>query len=373
MNNRKRRGAISVLTAVMLVVMMAFMAFSIDLGYLHVTRSQLQRAADAGAMAAAWQLVDEEALTGGDEGTAAAAREAAEEFVANNEVLGDAPALGEEDVEVGYLTDFSDATQAIQTNGLYASNAVRVTVRRDEEQNDAVPLFFARVLGLDSTALHAEATAAIITSIGGFQAPSDGGNLGILPFALDQTTWNAMIAGGGTDNWTWNEANETITAGADGIREVNLYPQGTGSPGNRGTVDIGSSNNSTADIARQIVDGVSPDDLEYHDGELKFDSNGELALNGDTGISAGVKDELTSIKGEPRVIPIFTQVVGPGNNANYTIVKFVGIRILDVKLTGSMSSKRLTVQPANVVLRGAIPAPTAQTSQFVYSPVWLVR
>jgi hypothetical protein len=347
MNARKRRGAITVLTVVMLVVMMAFVAFSVDLGYLYVARSQLQRSADAGAMAAA--------------------------CVALNRVLGDPPALAESDVEVGYLTDFSDPTQTIQSNGLFASNAVRVRVRRDEEQNNAVPLFFARALKLESASLQAEATAAIITSIGGFQAPSDGGNIGILPFALDQDTWNAMLAGGGTDNWTWNAATGEVTAGADGIREVNLYPQGTGSPGNRGTVDIGSSNNSTADIARQILEGVSPDDLNHHGGELKFDESGELDLNGDTGISAGVKDELAAIKGQPRIIPIFTSVVGPGNNANYTIIKFVGVRVLDVKLTGSMSSKRLTIQPANVVARGAIPAPSAQTSQFVYSPVWLVR
>src|SRR4029453_10300558 len=120
------------------------------------------------------------------------------------------------------------------------------------------------------------------------------------------------------------------------------------------TVDIGSSNNSTSDINRQILDGVSPEDLAYHGGKLELDSNGELNLNGDTGISAGVKDELASIKGKPRIIPIFREVHGPGNNADYTIVAFVGIRIVDVKLTGSMSSKRLLVQPALMITRGAI-------------------
>src|SRR5690606_12049527 len=122
------------------------------------------------------------------------------------------------------------------------------------------------------------------------------------------------------DDWTWNAANETISAGSDGVLEVNLFPQGTGSPGNRGTVDIGSSNNSTADIARQIVHGISAQDLAHHGGRLEFDEDGELELNGDTGISAGVKDELASIRGEPRLIPIFSKVVGPGNNAQYTIV-----------------------------------------------------
>jgi hypothetical protein len=176
----------------------------------------------------------------------------------------------------------------------------------------------------------------------------------------------------GTDSWCYNPETKTVTAGADGVKEVNLFPQGTGSPGNRGTVDIGSSNNSTADLARQIVSGISPADLAHLGGSIQF-TNGELHLNGDTGISAGVKDELASIIGKPRIIPIFSSVTGNGNNADYTIVKFVGVRILDVKLTGSMSSKRLTIQPCNVVMKGGIYQQGASHSQYVHSPVWLVR
>lgn len=181
------------------------------------------------------------------------------------------------------------------------------------------------------------------------------------------------MSGSGSDGWRWNASNSTVTSGTDGIREVNLYPQGTGSPGNRGTVDIGSSNNSTNDIARQIVDGISGSDLSYFpSGELKFNSQGKLYLNGDTGISAGVKDELASIIGQPRIIPIFETVSGPGNNAEYTIVKFAGVRIMEVVLTGSMSKKRVIIQPCAVNVKGGI-ASTAGRSNFMYSPVWLVR
>jgi len=47
-----------------------------------------------------------------------------------------------------------------------------------------------------------------------------------------------------------------------------------------------------------------------------------------------VKDELASIVGKPRIIPIFDSVSGPGNNASYEIVAFAVVRIMDVKLTG---------------------------------------
>ena len=110
--------------------------------------------------------------------------------------------------------------------------------------------------------------------IGGFRIPSDGGNLGILPFALDEDTWNDLIAGNADDDWHWDEETETISSGSDNVLEVNLYPQGTGSPGNRGTVDVGSSNNSTNDIARQILHGASPEDLEHIGGKIELDENG---------------------------------------------------------------------------------------------------
>lgn len=219
----------------------------------------------------------------------------------------------------------------------------------------------------------ARVRAAFINNFAGFKTPSDGSNLQILPFALDENTWNSLASGNGGDNWKWNASTERVVAGCDGVREVNLYPQGTGSPGNRGTVDIGGSNNSTSDLARQIVHGISAQDMEDLGGDLEFNAQGTLTLNGDTGISAGVKDELASIIGEKRIIPLFSSVNGPGNNAQYTITKFVGVRILEVKLTGAMSGKRLMVQPANIAIKGGIPADGPQKTVGVYSPVRLVN
>jgi len=256
-------------------------------------------------------------------------------------------------------------------------NAVQISVRRDGSQNGPVSLFFARVLGINTFTGQAQATAMFLNNFGGFTTPPDGGNLQMLPFALDQETWNDLLDGNAPDDWTWNPPSGDepgyVSAGPDGILEVNLFPQGTGSPGNRGTVDIGSNNNSTNDIARQILHGISEQDLAYHGGSLQFDENGELGLNGDTGISAGMKDELATIKGQPRIIPIFSQVQGNGNNAYYTIVRFAGVRIMDVKLTGQMSSKRVIIQPAMIEVTGGVPAAGDPTSDFVHSPVWLVR
>ena len=378
-SRRDRRGNVLVLTAFMLIGMVGFMAFAIDLGYLATARSELQKSADAAAIAAAWDLIE----NGGTVNLAdniTAARNSAVQYASLNRVCskspyvdGNAGNVESGDVVVGYLSNPADPACQMTFNDPNSYNAVRVRVSKTAGQNGEVRFFFAPALGIASKGAEAEATAAVISNFKGFRSPGGTGNLDILPFALDKDTWDAMIAGGGNDNWSYNSSTGQVRGGCDGVREVNLYPQGTGSPGNRGTVDIGGANNSTSDLSRQITSGISPQDLKDLGKDLVFDSSGKLSLNGDTGISAGVKDDLASIIGETRVIPLFETVSGNGNNAQYTIVRWVGVRVLDVGLTGKMSNKRVIVQPANVVIRGGIPAEGTQKSEYVYSPAWLVR
>ena len=72
---------------------------------------------------------------------------------------------------------------------------------------------------------------------------------------------------------------------------------------------------------------------------------------------AAIKDELESIIGLPRAIPLFSEVTGNGNNAMFTVVGFAGIRIMEVKMTGAMSKKRVIIQPAFVVDDAGITGP----------------
>ncbi len=384
--HQRRSGSILVLSVFVMFLAIAVLAFAVDLGHLQVARTQLQRSADSAALAAAWELIDPQAPSGWDDPYSAdyRARQVAGNFSMANLVSGDAPALDYwNDVQVGYLAN-SQAEMTFVDPTQY--NAVRVMVRRTHDQNGEVPLFFARVLGLNSAASSAEAIAMFFDNVRGFTNPTPGTNLGILPFAFHEDKWNQLMAEvraqSGTDNWTYDPGDPSldppvppgVTAGWDGVPEVNLYPQDQNTPGNTGTVDVGSANNSTAAISRQITDGVTSDDLSYHGGSLELGEDGTLLLNGDTGISAGVKDELVSIIGEPRVLPIYSTVVNPGNNAQYTIVGFVGVRIMEVDLTGSMSTKRVIIQPANISMPGAIPdTGNTQRSEFVFSPVYLVR
>lgn len=378
-----RRGTITVLAAMLSIVLIGMVAFSVDIGFVLTAKEELQRSADASALAACWEYGQKLAKGNTSTDSAASARTTAASYAALNHVTGSAMSVDanssndpDGDIVFGYISDFKNSQSAFQTDSSNGFNAVRVRLHKDSSVNGEVPYFFARIFGLDGQVLHTEAIAGIVRDVRGFKVPADGDNVDLLPYALDLDTWNNLITGNSSDNYRWNATTKQVESGSDGWVEVNLFPQGTGSPGNRGTVDVGGSNNSTADIARQILHGISPEDFQALADQgrtLEFDADGKLYLNGDTGISAGVKDELDAIKGQPRVIPIFESVTGNGNNAEYKIVKWQGIRIMAVKLTGSMSQKHVTIQVAPVLTKGIVPSTTSGTSQYVYSPVVLVR
>jgi Flp pilus assembly protein TadG len=380
-SHNNRRGAVAVLACFLMIALVAMLAFAVDLGYLANSQTELQRSADAAALAACYELVYQ-----GTPGTPVNLSTnvqnvptVAGQYAGLNHVCGSAPGLAGGDVVVGYMANPTQSNGTIDPAANQNTfNAVQVTVRRSSSENGKVPTFFGRVLGVQGESTSATATAALINNFGGFQAPSTNGgtgNLMILPYALDQVTWNALQTGNTsvtTDVWNYNASGQVVS-GSDGILEVNLFPQGTGSPGNRGTVYIGNAQ-GTSDLVQQILYGISPSDLAVYGGQLKFDSSGNLYLSAKPGISAGTKSALASIIVQTRMIPIFTSVTGNGANANYDIVAFVGVRVMDVNLTGSMSSKHLTVQPALVHTRGGIPSTSStQQSYGTYSPVWLVK
>ncbi|MFO0921752.1 MAG: TadG family pilus assembly protein [Pirellulales bacterium] len=375
-NHKRRRGVAIVLALFLMTVLIGMLAFSVDIGYLAASKSELRRTADSAALAGAWQVLDS-SIQGQNEGVMTSAVVTTTSQAATlNRVCNASPTLStSQDISVGYLPSL-EAGSSLTTNPNNPYRAVKVVIRRTEQSNGKVPYFFARIFGKNGHELTAEATAATATQVRGFNSPSGGcgDTLDILPFALDETTWNDLMNGGGTDSYRVNSATGSVVSGTDGIKEVNLYPQGTGSPGNRGTVDIGGANNSTADIARQIVHGISAEDLVDLGKPLLLDALGEMTLNGDTGISAGVKDELTSIIGQVRIIPVFSTVSMNGNNAMYKIKKWVGVRIMAVRLTGPMKSKHVMVQPAPVIIRNVVPGDASRSwSSHVYSPVVLVH
>jgi len=87
---------------------------------------------------------------------------------------------------------------------------------------------------------------------------------------------------------------------------------------------------------------------------VRLGADGTLLLAGDTGLSATIKDDLAFIQGRPRIIPLFNKVINPGANAQFTIIGFAGIRVMNVRLTGAETKKEVVIQPAFCVDDSAI-------------------
>ena len=355
-----RRGTVIVLAAAMLIVVFGIAAFTVEFGFLNVTKGQIQNAADSGAHAAMQELI-----SGIGPGATVSSQVAAQNAGGKAQTMvqtfrsGDVASTQlsvQRDVRFGRRSWNPTTNLWVKEWGVTPYNMVEVSVRRTEAAGAPLGTIFSNLLGFKSFDVEAKSVASVAPATG-FQLPTGAAStVDLLPIALDLTTWNNLLqqisnstSYGFQDQHRYNPAFGTVTSGTDTLPEVNIYPDANSSlpPGNRGTVDIGAAGNSTNDLKRQIQYGVNASDLSYFpNGELKFNSQGILYLNGDTGISAGIESSLQSIIGQVRAIPIFISVSGPGNNAEYTIVKFVGVRVMAVKLTGGPTQRYVRIQPA---------------------------
>ena len=156
---RGHRGAVAVQAVICMVTLMGFMALTVDVGHMYGVRAELQRTADAAALAAAAAL--------GEWGTAdpkQAAGTAAQAFANANTVMGEGVTLDSSDLEFGsaYIDDETGKYVFTPDPGELYPNAVRVRVRRTEgSPSGPVSLYFANVFGVSSANLSAQATAVL--------------------------------------------------------------------------------------------------------------------------------------------------------------------------------------------------------------------
>ena len=160
----------------------------------------------------------------------------------------------------------------------------------------------------------------------------------IIPLAVDLDEWNAADPG------------DDFVMYADGRFEDGY---GNTRPGNWGSVDIGASGNSNADLKDQIVDGLRQSDLDSlasdigPDGYPRIPDNTELPVpmwaQGDTGLSAGMKGALAEVVGIPKLVPIVDVLAGQnGNNAEFHFVKWGYVMVTEYNFSGS--DKYVTVE-----------------------------
>ena len=211
------RGAVAVMIAITLPVLLGFAALSIDIGQALVARNELQDVADAGALAGARRLgTIYQGLTPAQQVSYTMTDPVpiysdVQNVAAQNYGAGRSITVNVGDIQIGQWNSTSNTFTAITAN----PDAVRVTARLDGTSNGPVSTFLANIMGISSVDVRATATAALTgtstTNPGELQTP-----FGISEFRFNDPAYcNAPIRFAPTNDPASCGGWHTFTDGAN--------------------------------------------------------------------------------------------------------------------------------------------------------------
>jgi len=379
---RAHKGAVIVLVAILLVVLLGCAALAIDIGYLYVARAELQRTADAAAMAGAQALgrSSSDSPSGDYYQSSEEIYSQAELYASLNAVARQGVVLDRYgDIKIGYLQYPHDLNTTLQTVPLDQCNAVQVIARRDSSNSAGrISLFFAPIWGTNSSAVSASAIAVLDDRFYGY-APQ-GGRSPAIPFSIDEQLWNDQIVNGnGPDEFGYDSQTENVLVSPDGVPEVTLFPEKLkddetpDGAGNFGIIHIGPGEGAlgTSAIIEQINNGISGDDFVSLTGEplIKFyqQISGEPVIYNavtydifaDPGLKVALKDAMQAKIGKIVGFFLHSSVSGTGANTVFNVVGMRFGRVMKVDLLGG--GQGIVIQPV------AYYGPEILTSPYVTS------
>lgn len=285
-DQQSEQGAVAVVVAVTIVVVLGFAALAIDVGAIYAEKAQLQTGADATALAIAG--------------------ECAKGVDCPTEMTDPANRLADDNAN----DDSSGVFSVTQPN----ANTVRVETNAQAagSTDDSFSLFFARVLGNETAVIHAAAEAS-------WGTPSEATTLPwtvsecifktfLTPSQLASLNSTGSFTGYPTDTHLLLRYDEN-TPTYPGCEEQNGYR-----PGGFGWLETNSGCSTDIDLSA-TVDGQP----------------GNHFPNGT------VCDALLStIMDEPALIPLFDSADGNGNNTVYSLIGFAAFQVTGYKFSGSV-------------------------------------
>lgn len=182
------RGAVLVMVAISMVALIGVVALALDIGYLLVTRNEVQNVADGSALAGARTLgaIYQDLTYSEQQGYYCGGP-------CQDSVVGVAQDLASQNRAGGaYVTELEEVFIGKWSDGTFTQtfdqpDAVMVVARRDEHANGPVATFFARILSINEAAVNAQAVAAMTGQ----------GNVGwgelTIPIAVDEYFWGAGV------------------------------------------------------------------------------------------------------------------------------------------------------------------------------------
>jgi Flp pilus assembly protein TadG len=262
---RDERGAVSTVVALLMVPLLGFAALSVDVGHLYLQRSQLQSGADAAALAVAQDCA---------RGTCGSASATAQTMAASN------------------LRNGTPSTTVSTSPG-----RVRVDART------TVDNFFAPVLGIDTSQVHASATVA-------YGAPT--GGRAVLPLAFSWCEWQQQMQNGGLSSTTAQVVYLTKTSGTTGC----TGPSNLVVPGGFGWLTVSSGTCGTRTSIQNVI----------------------MSDPGNSVPSGCSTSSFSSLVGSTVLLPLFDAYAGSGSGASYRIYGYAAFRLTGYHFGGQFDA-----------------------------------
>lgn len=367
----RRAGSISLIGLLILGIVLALFVWVVLSGQTRYQREHMQIAADAAALAAAEEMVDDCWLSGDANAlnvTLARARRCAQEFAQRNPIQGactpirDNPTNTDDgDVCFGHFPLCGDARRfypgpnfGASSGDLDSLDAVRIIIHRDKDHDDTRLKVVHNPAACDGKL---EGLAASIACLDRFVygfCPRNGQRVPFVPIALYSGTgahcWESQVgANGSNDRYSFRRESQSFTKGSDAIPELTVR---LGSrPGNDEdsvtallvrTTDADLTGDGKLDIddmIAQVSTGLSGTHLQGgFAGCLKLNDYGQLAVDCTDDIQTkksnrtSLRSALNDLRNSGRAV-IFPLYQAQGNGgSSATLTGFVAARIIAVQL-----------------------------------------
>ena len=300
------RGAVAITVALSLIVLLGAAALAIDLGYVWSQRRNMVTATDSAALAAARDYAFDE--------------------------------VGCPATATDYLDRNHPTAQLVDCSPSGDSQFGYVTVNAITD----VDYYFARVLGHDSGTVQSSTTVKwgipyAVTGLRPF------GLCGALPEGETPTGWLAELLDWVNDPTTTEEIE--IPYGKDDNPEA--CNDGEDVPGNWAMIDFDGGANSNADTQNWVENGYQGLVYSGTTGQ-NCTTEAFACYQGDTGaFGNSLSQELDSLLGPPPeefAIPLFDFVEGNGSNAEFHLIAFAKVRLIEYQTNGAQADRYLTLE-----------------------------
>jgi len=256
----RRRGAVVVLVAVTLVTLLLCATMAVDVGYICALSAEQQSNADAGALAGAGALYDGDLLT---------PKQRAYEVIGYNQKRQGYLSLEDQVVEIGWWHPVDNVFTALPDPADWSTRGYAVRVRA--YRNDA-PLFFARIIGKNSTDVSREAVTVggeLCKGIWGVQGVRIPGNVYTDSYDSTAGLYDPTTAG--------SQGDVCSGRGIDGMGSVEVHGDMMTGLGYWPTLaGVAAEDTFPTGITTSSVDGMIGPYVEVPDGLV---SGGDLNVN----------------------------------------------------------------------------------------------